>query len=162
MSLLPVYKDSFFVSQQRLDGMRLKMRYGRGLVYTDMSIGNAFEGYEDVVHGGMLFGVLDVIMWYVIFLETGKICMTRKTDMDFLKPVMCDTRYRAGEAPPDRGPGRVGNGLDRGRPKGAVRPGERPFPGGEVHRLRAVHRELRFCRGLRLHEAAIHVGGAEV
>lgn len=95
MSLLPVYKNSFFVSQQRLDGMRLKMRYGRGLVYTDMSIGSAFEGYEDVVHGGMLFGVLDVIMWYAIFLETGKICMTRKTDMDFLKPVMCDTPYRA-------------------------------------------------------------------
>jgi uncharacterized protein (TIGR00369 family) len=95
MSLLPVYKNSFFMSQRRPDGMQLKVRYGRGVVYTDMRIGNAFEGYEDVVHGGMLFGVLDVIMWYAILLETKKICMTRKTDMDFLKPVMCDTPYRA-------------------------------------------------------------------
>jgi acyl-coenzyme A thioesterase PaaI-like protein len=95
MSLLPAYKNSFFTSQRRLDGMRLQMRHRRGLVYTDMSIGNSFEGYEDVVQGGMLFGVLDVIMWYAIFLETGKICMTRKTDMDFLKPVVCDTPYRA-------------------------------------------------------------------
>jgi len=95
MSLLPVYKSSFFVSPHRPDGLRLKMTYANGLVSTDMSIGTGFEGYEDVVHGGMLFGVLDVIMWYAIFLESGKVCMTRKTDMDFLKPVMCDTSYRA-------------------------------------------------------------------
>ncbi|MGD0232074.1 MAG: PaaI family thioesterase [Syntrophorhabdales bacterium] len=95
MSLLPVYKNSFFASQERLDGMRLEMRYRRGLVYTDMAIGKQFEGYEDVVHGGMLFGVLDVIMWYAIFIETKRICMTRKTDMDFFKPVMCGQTYRA-------------------------------------------------------------------
>jgi hypothetical protein len=29
---------------------------------------------------------LYVIMWYVIFMETAKICMARKVDADFLKP----------------------------------------------------------------------------
>jgi acyl-coenzyme A thioesterase PaaI-like protein len=95
MSVLPVYKQSFFVSPERPDGLRLKMKYRRGLVYTDMTVGEPFEGYHRLVHGGMLFGILDVIMWYAIFMATRKICMTRKTDMDFLKPVACDTVYRA-------------------------------------------------------------------
>lgn len=95
MSLLPVYQQSFFTSQYRADGLGLQIRYRRGLVYTDMTISKAFEGYESVVHGGMLFGILDVLMWYAILMESKKICMTRKTDMDFLKPVACGDPYRA-------------------------------------------------------------------
>ena len=95
MSVLPVYGKSFFSSLDRSDGLGLALRYRRGLVYTDMTIGTTFEGYDDVVHGGILFGILDVIMWYAIFLGTKKICMTRKTDMEFLKPVQCDATYRA-------------------------------------------------------------------
>jgi acyl-coenzyme A thioesterase PaaI-like protein len=95
MSLLPVYDKSFFMGKNRPDGLQLKMRYRKGIVYSDINVSKAFEGYEGVVHGGILFGILDVLMWYVIFLEGRKICMTRKTDMDFLKPVLCGTPYRA-------------------------------------------------------------------
>ncbi len=95
MNVLPVYRKSFFTSRERTDGLGLVMRYERGLVYTDMNIGAAFEGYDDLVHGGILFGVLDALMWYAIFLETKKICMTRKTDMEFLRPVQCGVTYRA-------------------------------------------------------------------
>lgn len=95
MSLLPVYRKSFFASRERPDGLGLALRHRKGLVYTDMTIDAAYEGYDDIVHGGMLFGVLDVIMWYAIFLATKKICMTRKTEMEFLKPVACGVSYRA-------------------------------------------------------------------
>ncbi len=95
MSLLPVYRKSFFASQERSDGLGLSLRYREGAVYADMTIDTAYEGYDDVVHGGMLFGVLDVIMWYAIFLATKKICMTRKTEMEFFKPVECGATYRA-------------------------------------------------------------------
>jgi uncharacterized protein (TIGR00369 family) len=95
MGILPVYKDSFFCSPNRKDGLRLNMIYEKGTVYTDMFVDNRFEGYEDVVHGGIIFGILDVIMWWVTFMETKKICMTRKTEMDFFKPVMCNTQYKA-------------------------------------------------------------------
>jgi acyl-coenzyme A thioesterase PaaI-like protein len=95
VSLLPVYRKSFFSSPERSDGLGLSFRYRRGVVYTDMTIATQFEGYDDLVHGGMLFGILDVIMWYAIFLGTKKICMTRKTDMEFLKPVACGVTYRA-------------------------------------------------------------------
>ncbi|OPY80973.1 MAG: hypothetical protein A4E65_01264 [Syntrophorhabdus sp. PtaU1.Bin153] len=95
MGILPVYKESFFCGIDRPDGLQLVMHYKDGIAYTDMVVDNRFEGYADVVHGGMIFGVLDVIMWYIIFMETKKIGMTRKTEMEFLKPVMCNTPYRA-------------------------------------------------------------------
>jgi len=95
MGILPVYKDSFFCSPNRKDGLGLNMIYEKGTVYTDMRVDNRFEGYEDVVHGGIIFGILDVIMWWVTFMETKKICMTRKTEMDFFKPIMCNTLYKA-------------------------------------------------------------------
>ena len=95
MNLLPVYATSFFTDKKRTDGMGLTISYENGVVYTDMLVDTRFEGYKAVVHGGIVFGILDVIMWYAILLETRKICMTRKTEMEFLKPVLCNTMYRA-------------------------------------------------------------------
>jgi len=95
MSVLPVYKDSFFCGHSRNDGLQLKMMYEQNIVYCHMNISNRFEGYTDVLHGGMIFGILDVIIWYAIFMDTKKVCMTRHTEMDFLKPVMCNTPYTA-------------------------------------------------------------------
>jgi uncharacterized protein (TIGR00369 family) len=95
MSVLPVYATSFFANQERPDGMGLTLLYENGAVYTNMLVDARFEGYKGVVHGGMVFGILDVIMWYTILLDTKKICMTRKTEMEFLKPVLCNTMYRA-------------------------------------------------------------------
>jgi uncharacterized protein (TIGR00369 family) len=95
MEVLPVYRASFFVNQRRKDGLRLKMLYDNNMVYCNMNIDTRFEGYHGVVHGGILFGILDVIIWYTIFMETKKICMTRKTDMDFFKPVLSNVTYKA-------------------------------------------------------------------
>ncbi len=94
MSLLPVSRKSFFTGVERPDGLGLQMHFRRGLVYTDIVVARAFEGYENTVHGGMIFGILDTIMWYAIIMATKKICMTRKTDMDFFKPMKCNTQYR--------------------------------------------------------------------
>jgi len=93
--ILPVYKDSFFCGFNRKDGLQLKMVYEKGLVYCEVNIDNRFEGYTDVLHGGIIFGILDVIIWYAIFMETKKICMTRKTETEFFKPVLCGTPYLA-------------------------------------------------------------------
>lgn len=97
MEVLPVYRASFFVNQHREDGLRLKVLYDKDndLVCCNMNIDTRFEGYDGVVHGGMLFGILDVIIWYAILMETKKICMTRKADMDFFKPVLSNVTYKA-------------------------------------------------------------------
>lgn len=95
MAILPAYRESFFCGQNRQDGPRLTIEYDGDIVYCHVYMDNRFEGYEDVVHGGMVMGILDTMMWYVIFMKTGKICMTRRTEMDFFKPVMCNTAYLA-------------------------------------------------------------------
>ena len=95
MSLLPSPRTSFFTGRERVGSLGLRLQYQEGIVYTDYSVGKDLEGHENVVNGVIAFGVLDIIMWYVIFMETGKICMTRKVDVDFLKPVICDRPYRA-------------------------------------------------------------------
>lgn len=95
MEIMPVYKQSFFCRTDREDGMRLNVMYEDHTVYCDMVVDNRFEGYHDVVHGGMLFGILDVLMWHIIFMETKKVGMTRKTEMEFFKPVLCNEQYKA-------------------------------------------------------------------
>ena len=95
MSLLPFDKVSFFGGLQKPQGPHIRMHFSGRAVYTDLTLGKPFEGYENVVFGGMVFGILDVVNWYAIFMSTKKICMTRKTDMDFFKPMECDKPYRA-------------------------------------------------------------------
>ena len=95
MGRLPVYKNSFFCSPLREDGLKLTMVYENGNVLCDIIIDNRYEGYGDVAHGGMVIGILDTMMWYVILMETKKISMTRHLDMDFFKPVICNKKYRA-------------------------------------------------------------------
>jgi hypothetical protein len=43
----------------------------------------------------MIFGILDVIVWYAIVMRTKIVAMTRKAEMEFFKPIMCSTPYRA-------------------------------------------------------------------
>jgi acyl-coenzyme A thioesterase PaaI-like protein len=93
--MLPTYKGSFFCDLDREDGLKLKIYYKNDTVYCNFNINNRFEGYKDVLHGGMIFGILDVIIWYAIFMGTKKICMTRHVEMEFMKPVMCNLSYVA-------------------------------------------------------------------
>jgi acyl-coenzyme A thioesterase PaaI-like protein len=95
MDILPVYKHSFFCGRQRENGLMLKMSYDKGLVLCDVHVDNKFEGYRDVVHGGIVMGILDTMMWYAILMSEKKVCMTRHIDMDFLKPIFCNTLYKA-------------------------------------------------------------------
>lgn len=92
---LPVFGQSFFLSPNRKDGLQLKVMYEDHVAYTDLFVDTRFEGYTNIVHGGMIFGILDVVIWYVILMESKKIAMTRKVKMEFLRPVQCNKTYRA-------------------------------------------------------------------
>ena len=95
MVRLPAYRRSFFCGAAEEGGVGLQLYYEKGKVLCDVSIDNKFQGYKDVVHGGIVMGMLDTMMWYVLVMETRKVCLTRHIDMDFLKPVLCNTPYRA-------------------------------------------------------------------
>jgi acyl-coenzyme A thioesterase PaaI-like protein len=95
MNALPVYKASFFLNQKRNDGLRLKVAYETDHVYIDFRIGEQFRSETGSLYNGILFGIMDVLMWYAILIPTGKVCMTRKIDVEFFKPVSCNNLYRA-------------------------------------------------------------------
>ena len=95
MNILPVYKASFFLSQQREDGLKLRVIYAGDHVYTDFQIGEQFQSETDSLYNGILFGIMDVLMWYAILMQTKKICMTKKIDIEFLEPISCNIPYRA-------------------------------------------------------------------
>lgn len=95
MSRLPVYKASFFLNQKRKDGVRLRVAYRDNYVYSDFEITEQFISEIDSVYNGILFGIMDVLMWYAIMMETRKICMTKKVNVDFVEPIACNVPYRA-------------------------------------------------------------------
>jgi hypothetical protein len=95
MNTLPVYKASFFLSQKRKDGLRLKVVYAGDHVYIDFQIGDQFQSETDTPYNGILFGIMDVLMWYAILMQTKKLCMTKKINVEFFEPVSCNVPYRA-------------------------------------------------------------------
>lgn len=95
MNILPVYKASFFLSQKREDGLKLRVIYAGDFVYTDFQIGEQYQSETDSLYNGILFGIMDVLMWYAILMQTKKICMTKKINIEFLEPISCNVPYRA-------------------------------------------------------------------
>jgi hypothetical protein len=95
MNILPVYEASFFLSQKRKDGLKLRVMYAGDHVYTDFQIGEQFKSETDSVYNGILLGIMDVLMWYAIMMQTKKICMTKKIDIEFFVPILCNVPYRA-------------------------------------------------------------------
>jgi acyl-coenzyme A thioesterase PaaI-like protein len=92
MSLLPRYKECFFCGPDG-DGLKLKIQLKDGAVFSDFIVAPKFQGYDNMAHGGIVAGVLDEIMWWTIFVETRKICFTRKMETEYLTPVYCGTPY---------------------------------------------------------------------
>ncbi len=93
--VLPIYKSSFFTSPDRGDGLRLKVLYGDATVFCDVMLDGRFDNGAGFAFGGILFGVMDVLIWYIILMEERKVAVTRKVDVDFFEPVRCNVAYVA-------------------------------------------------------------------
>jgi acyl-coenzyme A thioesterase PaaI-like protein len=48
-----------------------------------------------MLHGGIITGILDEVMWWTLFMETKKICATWKIEVEFKSPVVCGKAYHA-------------------------------------------------------------------
>jgi len=95
MNVLPVYRTSFFLSQKRNDGLRLRAVYAGDHVYTDFQIDERFQSETGLPYNGIIFGITDVLMWYTLIMQAKKMCMTKKIDIEILEPISCDSPYRA-------------------------------------------------------------------
>ncbi len=95
MGILPVYKASFFLNQKRKDGLKLRVVYAGDHVYTEFRLDDRFQNETGSVYNGILFGIMDVLMWYAILMGAKKVCMTKKIAVEFFEPLLCNVPYRA-------------------------------------------------------------------
>jgi len=95
MSTLPWNRASFYTSQDRIDGMKLKILYENGVVFANIVLDRRFEDYDGHADQNIVFGILDEIIWYSILLKTKSLSMTRRVSVSFNEPLQCDKEYKA-------------------------------------------------------------------
>ncbi len=105
MSILPWNKASFYTSQDRKDGLKIKVKYKAGSVYSNILIDPLFNDHSGNVDRNLVFGIMDEIIWYAIIMQLKKMSMTKKVSVEFYEPLQCNVPYRA-EARVDKTEGR--------------------------------------------------------
>ena len=105
---LPAYKKCFFCGPAT-GGLALEVRYAGGKAFCDFTAHERFQGYDGMLHGGIVAGVLDEVMWWTLFAQTKAVTATWKLEVEFRRPIVCGETYRAsGEV---TGPARGGYTL---------------------------------------------------
>ncbi|HNQ45734.1 MAG TPA: PaaI family thioesterase [Syntrophorhabdus sp.] len=92
--LLPGYKKCFFCGPAT-GGLGLELKYMDSTASCEFTAQERFQGYHGMLHGGIVTGILDEVMWWALFMKTKKICATWKMEAEFKRPIMCGKTYRA-------------------------------------------------------------------
>jgi len=82
-------------------------------VGTDITLGKYHEGWEGVVHGGIISTLLDEVMSWAIMYSEKIFLVTRQMNIKYIKPVMVGTPLRV-----------TGRRLDKSRPPKITGSGE--------------------------------------
>lgn len=93
MGLLPGYKKCFFCGPAT-GGLALELQYADGGAFCEFTADERFQGYDGMLHGGIVAGILDEVMWWTLFMETGMLAATWKIDVEYRRPVVCNNGYR--------------------------------------------------------------------
>jgi uncharacterized protein (TIGR00369 family) len=92
--LLPKYQKCFFCGPAT-GGLGLEILYADEEAVCEFVAHEKFQGYDGMLHGGIVTGVLDEVMWWTLFVTTRVVSATWKIEVEFRRPVNCGTRYRA-------------------------------------------------------------------
>jgi len=91
---LPGTTTCFFCGRST-GGLGLELHYANGAASCEFTAREAFQGYAGMLHGGIIAGILDEVMFWTVFMETKKICATWKIEIEFQRPVVCGKIYLA-------------------------------------------------------------------
>ena len=88
MAALELSDDSmcFCCGRQNPDGLGLEFSYDGEEISTTVSFPKKFQGYRDIVHGGLLSTVLDEVM-VTLLIKMGHLAATAELNVRFLKPL---------------------------------------------------------------------------
>lgn len=87
----------FFCGRDNADGLKLTFFHDdeTGEVFTDYTPESRFRGQGEVFHGGIQMGLLDEVMWWAGYVETGiKYAVTANARLRFLRPVYVGSPIR--------------------------------------------------------------------
>ncbi len=96
---LPPYKRCFGCGKENPIGLQLERFWDkeRHVVFSDFTLKKLYEGFENVIHGGIIATIVDELIWWVIAAERKKCTVTVELTIKFRKPLAPETPYR-GEA----------------------------------------------------------------
>jgi uncharacterized protein (TIGR00369 family) len=88
-------KRCFVCGKANAAGLQIEYRVDpeRGESHADVVIPERFQGWENVVHGGILATILDEAMIYAAG-SRGHKCVTGEMTVRFVKPAATETGYR--------------------------------------------------------------------
>lgn len=92
--LLPGYKKCFFCGPST-GGLALEIYCADGKAVCEFAADSRFQSYDGILHGGIISGILDEVMWWTLFVETRQMCATSKIEVEFKRPLVCGGTYRA-------------------------------------------------------------------
>lgn len=95
MLRLPSYSGCFFCGKGNPIGVKLDLYVDGGEVKASFNLPDLYEGYKGMIHGGILSGVLDEVMWWAVAWRTGRACLTVEMTVRYKRPTPVKRRYRA-------------------------------------------------------------------
>lgn len=95
MERLPSYGRCFLCGRENPKGLRLELFAEGEEVFTEFKLEEAFIGYEGIVHGGVLAGILDEVMWWAVAWHTGRASLTTELQVRYSRPAPIGHSFRA-------------------------------------------------------------------
>lgn len=117
---MPNSRGCVVCGSQNPIGLRLRFWQSGDRVWADGRPAAHFEGFEGVLHGGIVTALLDDALWYAVHAATGMIGMTAELQVRFRRPVRVGDAFTVAgrfQPPPDspaaRRPRRVADATAR-------------------------------------------------
>jgi acyl-coenzyme A thioesterase PaaI-like protein len=85
------YSQCFVCGEENESGLKVKFFYENGKVKAEYIASNKFQGYKDILHGGIISALLDEVMIKTV-LAKGVLAVTCEMSIEFKQP-----RHRRGE-----------------------------------------------------------------
>lgn len=68
-------------------GFRVRFQPTEGGTVADFVVDERWQGYDAIVHGGIVAGILDDAMWHAIFSKTAECTLTAEIQIRYKQPV---------------------------------------------------------------------------
>lgn len=86
--------NCFACGQLNAGGLRLTLHAQGDRCWTEVAIPKAFEGWEGIIHGGIVSAILDEVMAWSLIGED-RLGFTARLEVEFRKPVPAESPIRA-------------------------------------------------------------------